>query len=163
MSEEQCVVAELEDAQQWRTAMEVLYKSHFRNDEISTVTSGDQLTAELPAVCEEEVEESPPTGSSLGVSTAVGTALGGYLGMMTIMGPLLIAGPLAGMAAGAAAGGVLASIRRWGLGEDAKADYQESLEAGHILLIVHGDNRRVEFAHKLLHTVGPLSLHCFEG
>ena len=75
-----------------------------------------------------------------------------------MIGPLFVLGPLGGLLAGVAAGGVIGSIRRWGVDEEAAQNYEQALNDGQFLIVVTGTERELKFAEQYLNTVGPVSL-----
>lgn len=92
-----------------------------------------------------------------------GAWLGGIFGLMMgamgffvvpVVGPLLVLGPLSGMIAGAIGGagvGALASgLVASGIPHNQAIKYQERLQAGEFLVVVHGDARETTRAHEIL-------------
>ena len=91
-----------------------------------------------------------------------GAFFGGFFGLMLglfalpIVGGLLIAGPLAGFIAGALSGagvgalvnGLVAS----GIPRDQALKYQERLQAGEFLVVLHGSKDETVRAHEILHS-----------
>ena len=93
-----------------------------------------------------------------------GAWFGGIFGLMMgamgffilpVVGGLMIIGPLAGMVAGAIAGaGVGALINGLvaaGVPRDQALKYQERLQAGEFLVVVHGNAEATAKAHEILH------------
>ena len=101
-----------------------------------------------------------------------GAWYGGFFGLMMgamgffvvpAIGPLLVLGPLSGMIAGAIGGaGVGALINGLvasGIPKNQALRYQERLQAGEFLVLVHGDARETARAHEILEGTDHLHLH----
>ncbi|NND97628.1 MAG: DUF1269 domain-containing protein [Pirellulaceae bacterium] len=161
---EQCLIAEYESVAQMEIALEVLNKSDFTLEQYSVVMNADDpALRQLEGESTERESESPPTSGAVGTGTFVGGVAAAPLSAATLIGPFMILGPLVGMAAGAAAGGVLSSIQRWGVTEDAGAEYEKRVEQGSVLVIFHdSDESQVRKADRLLMTTRPRSLETFE-
>jgi len=155
------LIAQFDSLDELKTALQVLDTDDFTAEEVSIVTTvADLQQNELQGI-ETSAEDSPPSTQTVAVSTIAGGTLGAALGTMTMVGPLLVAGPLAGMVAGAVGGGILNAINRWGVREDLAAHYENAIRDGGALLIVLGDEIRLDDAERLLKTIAPESMERF--
>ena len=95
-----------------------------------------------------------------------GEIFGLFLGMglfiLPIAGALIVLGPLGGLIAGAISGagvGALVSgLMTLGIPQDQALKYQERLEAGEFLVVVHGTPEEATRAHEVLQTTSNTSL-----
>lgn len=100
-----------------------------------------------------------------------GAYLGGIFGFMLgavgffvvpVVGPLIVLGPLAGMIAGAISGAGVAALASGLVAADIPKNqaikYQERLQAGEFLVVVHGDVLETIRAHEILEGTGHLHL-----
>ncbi len=159
---EKCLIAEFSNNEKFRTAIEVLEKGGFTQDEVSIVThASDENLAELRQAT--EANENALSGEkTAAASTLAGGTLGAALGTMTMMGPMLVVGPIFGMAAGAVGGSLLSAISRWDVEHDVAAAYEAKVREGSVLIIVTGDAIRVDEAAAMLRTVPPASLEKYD-
>ncbi|TWU51265.1 DUF1269 domain-containing protein [Rubripirellula reticaptiva] len=155
------LIAEFKNRSDFQTAIEVLEKAHFNQEEVSTVVhADDESLAGLNATTVKSAA-SPSRQETAATTTLVGGTLGAALGTMTMMGPMLVAGPLFGVAAGVVGGSVLGAVESWGVDRDVAGDYEAKVRDGALLIIVSGDLNRVSVASRLLKTAGPASLGTF--
>ncbi|WP_182868018.1 DUF1269 domain-containing protein [Stieleria mannarensis] len=156
-----CLIAEYSNERDFQTAIEVLEKARYSEEEVSIVKhAGDKQLSELDGT-----EDKTPTSMSGEKTAAAGTIAGGTLGAalgtMTLMGPLLVAGPLLGMGAGAVGGGLLGAVKSWGVDDEVAESYQAKVRNGSILVIVTGADLRLTEANQILKTTGPVSLEMY--
>lgn len=82
--------------------------------------------------------------------------------ILPIAGALIVLGPLGGLIAGAISGagvGALVSgLMTLGIPQDQALKYQERLEAGEFLVVVHGTPEEATRAHEVLQTTSNTSL-----
>ncbi|OYP38264.1 DUF1269 domain-containing protein [Rhodopirellula sp. MGV] len=164
---DQCVVAQYSDEDQFHTAIEVLDKAGFTADEVSLIQRSSDVRKAIPSQGVAEVgpaSDGAASGAATAGATVAGGAVGTLLGTATLLGPLMIAGPLAGMAAGAVGGGVLSAAEKWGVEKDVASTYEQAVEAGDQLIVVATDDVvRIDEAQRLLHTVDCKSLERYPG
>ena len=92
----------------------------------------------------------------------IGALMGGALFIVPGFGPIVGVGPvtaaLAGMLGGAMTGGAILGLAdaliEWGMGEIEAKRYEELVEKGKVLVIVHGDEAAVSQAETLLKETG---------
>lgn len=159
----QCLIAEFSDRQSLETAIEVLDQAHYTNDNVSVVTQADEVQDTLVDDAKDMTPASPPGEKTTAASTLAGGTLGAVLGTATMMGPMLVAGPIVGMAAGAVGGGVLSAVESFGVRHDVGQQYESKVARGSRLVIVTGDELRVNEAERMLQTCGPESLETFKA
>lgn len=159
----ECLIAEFSNRESFETAIEVLDQAHYTGDSVSTVTHADQVENTLVDNAKDTTPVSPPGEKTTAASTLAGGTLGAVLGTATMMGPMLVAGPLAGMAIGAAGGSVLSSVESFGVRHDVGQRYEAKVENGSRLVIVTGDELKVNEAERVLKTCGPKSLETFKA
>ncbi len=100
-----------------------------------------------------------------------GAWFGGIFGLMMgafgffvvpAVGALLVLGPLSGLVAGAiggaGVGAIISGLIALGIPHDQALKYQERLQAGEFLLVVHGDPSLVQKAHDILSSTPKLHL-----
>lgn len=156
-----CLIAEFENKDDFRTAIEVLEKAHFSPDEVSTVTHADDKNLSELEIAKDKTPASPPAETTTAATTLAGGTLGAALGTMTLMGPMLVAGPIVGMAAGAVGGGMLSAVESWGVDRQIAESYESKVRSGSLLVIVTGDETRLDEAWRSLKTTGPASLETY--
>jgi len=106
----------------------------------------------------------------------VGAWFGGFFGLMwgamglfviPVVGPLLVLGPLAGLIAGAIGGAgigaVINGLVAVGVPRDQAFKYQERLQAGEFLVVVHGTNDETTQAHQILQNTQQTHLQSHAG
>ncbi|GAA5505806.1 DUF1269 domain-containing protein [Novipirellula caenicola] len=159
---EKCLIAEFNNSEKFRTAIEVLETADFTTEEVSIVThASDENLSELRQATETN-ESGLSAEKTTAASTLAGGTLGAALGTMTMIGPMLVAGPIVGMAAGAVGGSLMSAVSRWGIEHDVAAQYEAKVRDGSVLVIVTGDAIRVNEAAAMLRTVPPTSLEQFD-
>lgn len=156
--EYECVVAEYEDYAKARIGLEVLDMRGFTSDQVSVISRNDlENISELERARREKLQETTKTRSSgLGAAMASGAALPFALG--TMLGPFFVIGPVAAAVAGAAAGPLLSGADDWGIPPAARKSYQQRLDEGSVLVIVHANGDDLLEAESGLRTTDTLSL-----
>lgn len=156
--EYQCVVAEYEDYDKARVGLEVLDLRGFTADQVSVISKNDvEEIRELERARREKLQATTKTSSGgLGAAMASGAALPFVLGAM--IGPFFVIGPIAAAVAGAAAGPMLSGAEDWGIPAAARKSFQERLEEGSVLVIVHATGDDLLEAESGLRTTDNLSL-----
>ncbi|SRR6056297_3591661 len=160
---QECLIAEFADRSSFETAIEVLRKGNFRQDDFSVVTTAEDVDDAVAPSAKTTTDDSPPAEETTGTSILVGGTLGGVLGTATMIGPLLLAGPIVGMAAGAVGGGLLSAVQSWGVRHDVALDYEQRVADGSRLIIVNGDELKVSEAERMMKTCDPTSLNRFKA
>lgn len=157
-----CLVAEYENYADARIGLEVLEKCGFTMDQVSVVSrASDPASKHLQAL---QTDEPPSSSGSAadGRNASLGMLIGGTVAAPiaagTMIGPFIIAGPLVGMAIGAAVGSLL-NMESWGVTRDVSVDYEQRVQAGSVLVIVHDvEEFQLTDAELSLKTTGPKSL-----
>lgn len=157
----ECLIAEFPDRESLSTALQVLRKADFGDDDFSLVTQSDEVDQTKLDAAIDTTPASPPTGKTMEASTLAGGTLGAVLGTATMMGPMLVAGPIAGMAAGVFGGSLLSAVESWGVKHDVAEDYEKKVSAGSSLIVVNGNDLKLAEAERVLKTCGPASLEKF--
>ncbi|PAY18677.1 DUF1269 domain-containing protein [Rhodopirellula sp. SM50] len=157
-----CLIAEFNNEEDFQTALEVLDKAHFTQDEVSIVRHADDDSLSKLDSAKDKTPVSPSSEKTAAASTLAGGTLGAALGTMTLMGPMLVAGPIVGMTAGAVGGGLLGAVESWGVDDRVAESYEAKVRDGARLLIVTGDDIRLADAASMLKTTGPASLETFQ-
>ena len=91
----------------------------------------------------------------------------GAMGMFVIpfVGPLFVLGPLAGMIAGAVGGAgvgaLISGLMAAGVPKDQALKYQDRLQAGDFLIVVHGSTNEIEAAHQILQSTDHTQLEAY--
>lgn len=158
---EECIVAVYENSDRAKSVIGELIASGFPQENISLVAGS--LKNEPAAVKKalelgDETEKDAVIGA--GIGAAVGLLGGATVVSMAGMG-VVIAGPL-GAGAGAVVGGILGAIRGWSVHKDHIPKYEAKVQAGKVLVLVHGsDPRLLAAAQKTLQATKPqhLRLH----
>ncbi|MCC9658356.1 DUF1269 domain-containing protein [Rhodopirellula halodulae] len=158
---QQCLVAEFANREKLAIALEALGKDGYSPQDYSVVTASDSAN-ELNGG-DGGIADSPPSEKTTGAATLAGGAIGALLAAPTMIGPFLVAGPIAGMAAGAVGGGLLASVKSWGLDDKASASYEKNLQAGSSLVVIEGDNPKLNAAAQTLQTCDPVSVDRYQA
>lgn len=162
MSDE-CLIAEFRDQQSFHNALEVLEKSDYPTDQISVITSADEVEGSRADDAVDTSTSSPPTEKTTAASTVTGGTLGAVLGTATMVGPMLIAGPIIGMAAGAVGGSLLSTVESWGVQKDVGDQYEARVRKGAKLILLSGDSVRLDRGQRMLKTCGPASMDRFKA
>ena len=159
--EYQCVVAEYENYQKARIGLEVLDMRGFTADQVSVISRDDVGNiSELERARREKLQQTTKTSSGgMGAAVASGAAL--PLSIGTMLGPFFIVGPIAAAVAGAISGPLLSGAQDWGIPPAARTSYQERLEEGSVLVIVHATGDDLLEAEGGLKTTDTLSLEKF--
>lgn len=118
----------------------------------------------------EDVEGFYHSGDTIKEGTKTSTWFGGFFGlfmgmgmfMFPVAGALIVLGPLAGLIAGAIAGAgigaLVSSLMTLGIPKDQALKYQERLEAGEFLIVVHGTAEETSIAHEILQATSTTSI-----
>jgi len=142
LSFDQAVLAGYRSHQDAETAIRLLAKDGLPVDKISIIGRNFETREDVQGFYR-------PADAAL-EGGAVGAWFGGLFGLLLgtglfiipVVGPLLVLGPLAGLIAGAITGagvGALASgLVSLGVPQDQAIKYQERLQAGEFLVVVHG-------------------------
>lgn len=155
-----CVVAEFENRDHATTALEVLAKRGYGDDQISVVAHRDHpQLKDLPLLEEDAGGVGSSTGA--GAGALLGGGLTAPIAASTLIGPFMLAGPLVGLGLGAAVGGFLAGDERWGAEEDASRELRDRVEHGSVLLIIAGTEDEMDEVQNGLKTTKHVSLHRF--
>jgi len=158
---QQCLVAEFKNTQKARVGLEVLAKAGFDQDQVSFISRSDDPELANLAKLAEGGADNPGSVSGAGVGGLLGGALAAPVAAGTLIGPLILFGPLVGVALGAAVGSLLGNAQQWGVDEQASEAYEQLVEAGAVLVIVNGDQPRLNQAEASLKTTGPVSMKRF--
>ncbi len=161
-----------ETQQQAFAAIDALKKGGFKKKQISLIhrvahpkdPKADGESGEGPGIDSDEVysSEMKVAGTTTGIGAAVGTVLGvlagvGVLaipGLGILVGAGAVAGAFAGLDAGIIGGGIISGLAIAGMNEHHEKLYHEHLEAGHYLVMAHGNEDEITKAHKLLDDFG---------
>lgn len=156
--ENKCVVAEYMNYAKARVGLEVLDMRGFTADDVSVVSrSSDSEVPELERARREK-NLRPSAGVSTGIGAAVGAGVAAPIALGTLLAPLFLVGPIAAAVAGAASGTLLSGAKNWGIDEDTSRSYQQRIEEGSVLVIVHATGDRLLEAEGGLRTTDTLSL-----
>jgi hypothetical protein len=134
----QCVIAIYDDRIGATVGAEKLKEAGISNDNISMVARS------IDGV-DHDVKHAVQLGDDTERDAIIGAGVGGAAGLMggsaltAVAGVLLVAGPLVALT-GAIVGGLVGAIAGWGVHRDRAAEYQQKVEQGKVLLIVHGDD-----------------------
>ncbi|MFG0267049.1 MAG: DUF1269 domain-containing protein [Rhodopirellula sp. JB055] len=158
----QCLVAEYATREKLATAVEALQKDGYEANDFSVITQSDH-PHEVASSDSRNMANSPPAEKTTAAATLTGGAVGALLAAPTMIGPFLVAGPIAGMAAGAVGGGLLSSIQSWGLNDKASANYESNLRGGSSLIVIEGDQAKLNTAAQTLKTCDPTSVERYEA
>ena len=125
--------------------LQALHRTGLRDEDVSLIVRDAQAGA--AAGLEGDTGANIVSGATAGatVGGVVGGLAGGLLALLVPgIGPLLgtgvLANTLAGLAVGAAGGGILGALLGLGVPADEAAAYQEHLQAGRALMIIHADS-----------------------
>ncbi|TWU48363.1 DUF1269 domain-containing protein [Rubripirellula reticaptiva] len=162
-----CLIAEYETSAGAKLGLEALEKKGFTLGNVSVVSkTSDPAANRLDDLHKESVAEnsdSAPDGRSTSLGMLIGGSVAAPIAAGTLIGPLIIAGPLVGMAVGAAIGSLLGSMERWGVNENLSADYEQRVNSGSLLVIVHDvDDGGLSDARAVLQATDPKSLEKHE-
>ncbi|MCM2375019.1 DUF1269 domain-containing protein [Aporhodopirellula aestuarii] len=162
-----CLIAEYETSAAAKLALEVLEKDHFTLENVSVVSKSSDSGAEhlegLQDPSQDQEHVSAPDNRSTSLGMLIGGAVTAPIAAGTLIGPFIIAGPLVGMAVGAAMGSLLGGMEKWGVAKDVSSTYEDRVNSGSVLVIVHDvDDIRIHEAKSLLKTTDPKSLEKFE-
>ncbi|MFG0288192.1 MAG: DUF1269 domain-containing protein [Rhodopirellula sp. JB044] len=157
----ECLVAEFSNAESLNLALEVLEKAGYSRDQVSIVSTPDQVERYVPHDSGSNVD-APPAEKTTGASTLAGGAVGAILGAGTMIGPLLVAGPIVGMAVGAAGGGLLSAVGSLSISKDDASRYERNVATGASLVVVMDDSIKLNDAERGLKTCDPVSLERYD-
>ncbi|AWB43308.1 hypothetical protein DCC85_03070 [Paenibacillus sp. CAA11] len=144
-------------------AIEELKNQGFRTEDISVVAKDRRDVKAL----HEETGTKAPEGVASGAAT--GGVLGGLAGLLAGIGalaipgigPIVAAGPIAatltGAAVGAGTGGLVGGLVGLGIPEEEARDYDESVNAGRILVLVEADTSRSQDIYGIFRSAGALN------
>jgi len=158
------VIAEYESMAFVETALEALEKSGYTRDDVTLISSSEDVVLHDNNADEGERSEAQlqaPSSKSIGLGMLLGGTIAAPLAV-TPIGPLFIVGPLLGMGIGGVAGALM------GTNELPDTDatmqtYRENVQNGSRLVIVHDEDViRVRLASSILKTCGPLSVREYE-
>jgi hypothetical protein len=158
---DECVVAVYATLDKAHEAVHRLTDSGFPAGQVSLVTLGLKDKPEV-------VEQLKLRDDSL-YDAAVAAGLGGVLGILgglsvmvlSGLGAVFLVGPVGGGILGGIAGGFIGAMAGWGVHEHQIERYQRLVEAGHVLVIAHGDPLPLVQAHRLLAETGPSEIHTY--
>lgn len=113
-----------------------------------------------------EVQSFLTHGDKTETDAARGAVVGGLLGLLAGaaffwipgFGPLVILGPLATGFTGGAVGALVGAMTGWGIPQDHVHRYEQKIQAGGVLVIVHGSPLLVSAAYRILSEANPQEL-----
>lgn len=156
----ECVVAVYENSEQARLAAHTLESSEFPNDQVSLVISNLEKHADVEADLQAGEDEVRDVMVGGGLGSLIGLIAGASIvvsgGMM-----ILVIGSLAGLVAGGIAGTFLGAIEGWGVHGHRVKYYELLVNAGHPIIVAHGDPLQVVTAYRLLQQTAPKELHLY--
>lgn len=167
MKRQFCVVGLYRNIPKAQVALQVLGSAHFQDEEVSFVTHSDAPELkELDAITHvqdgrvdeglsDEMENEKPasrtvTGALAGGTLAVPLALG------TALFPVFIAGPLLAGGLGAIVGALADGGKATDVGSLDPLHLQEKIEQGAALIVVTGEEYRIDEAKGLMITCDPM-------
>lgn len=159
-SENQCVVAVFDQAEQAQRAVRTLREHGLPADRLSLVAASVEQQAP-------EIREQLEYGDKAVRDAAIGAGVGGVAGLLigatalavSGLGLVFAAGPVAVGLAGSVLGAFLGGMRGWGVSPDRVEKYEEMVRAGKLLLIVHGPPLEVVDAKEELEQLGAGEVH----
>lgn len=115
-----------------------------------------------PPITDGENKEVSYEGQNLADGTMTGGAIGGLSGLalgaglliIPGLGPIVAAGPLAGILTGALTGGIAGGLIDYGIPEEHSKEYEQKINEGKIIAIIHAEGERLEEVKALLREYG---------
>lgn len=150
-------VAIYDSQQKAISAIRALLKYGFPVSKISMVSKAVIIADDLHISSNDSVKNAPVllgvgAGAIAGLLTGIGVfAIPGF-GFLYGAGALI--GLIAGFDVGLISGGITSILLRLGIDEDSTLKYEEHLEKGMTMLVVHGTIDEIKKAEKILHTEG---------
>jgi outer membrane lipoprotein SlyB len=156
---EEVVVAVYESGVRAQQALDKLIAAGVDKSKVSIVSrnvKGQEADVKRALQLGDEMERDATLGAGIG---ALIGALGGGTVMSTFGATVLVvAGPIVAIT-GAIVGGLVGAMAGWGVHKDQAAEYQKKVEAGKVLLLVHGDPATAAEAERLLRLTHPEEIH----
>jgi outer membrane lipoprotein SlyB len=157
--DQQSVVAVYESRDDAREAVHILKRAGISHDHISLVAPrqpGDPDSIDELKFGDDSIRDA---GVGAGVGGLVGLLSGAIVLAATGGGAAFIVGPLAAGATGAIVGALLGAMEGWGVHRHRLQEYEDAIEQGKILVIVHGDPETVSQAERLLQETQSKEIH----
>jgi len=155
---EECVVAVYSSVEQAREAVENLYDFGIPVTQVSLVVAKleDYPDIESDLEAGEDKVQDVMTGAGLGslIGIAAGATLVMFGGAM-----FLVIGAFAGLLTGGLVGSLLGVMEGWGVHGHRIRHYEGHVDAGHPIVVAHGDPQQVVDARKLLEQTNSMEVH----
>jgi uncharacterized membrane protein len=138
-------------------AIMALNKSGFLLNQISLIGKAEIIMDDLHIKSYDSVKNIPVLiGSGAGVIAGLLTGIGVFAipGFGFLYGAGALIGILAGFDVGIISGGIASVLIRLGINKDSVIEYEEHLNKGMFMLVIHGSLDEIKKAEKILHTDG---------
>ncbi len=148
-------VAIYDSQQKAINAIKALHKSGFPINQISLISKAVIIANDLHIASNDSVKNAPMLlGVGAGVIAGLLTGIGVFAipGFGFLYGAGALIGLIAGFDIGLLSGGITSILIKLGINEDSTLKYEEHLEKGMTMLVVHGSIDEIKIAEKILHT-----------
>ena len=139
------------------SAVKALHHSGFPLKQISLVSKAVIIADDLHISSYDSVKNAPLlVGVGAGAITGLLTGIGVFAipGFGFLYGAGALIGLIAGFDIGLLGGGITSILIKLGINEDSTLKYEEHLEKGMTMLVIHGSIDEIKKAEKILHTEG---------
>jgi len=145
----QCAVAIFDSLPQAREALDALEQADVPPEQVSLVAAAEQneIDGKSLNLGDDSMRDA---AIGAGVGSAAGVLGGVAIYTVAGVGSLLIAGPLGMGLAGFTVGAIVGAMQGWGVHDQRLKDYQELVEKGSVLVVVHGDTLQLVEAQRVL-------------
>ena len=150
-------VAIYDSQQKAISAVKALHHSGFPLKQISLVSKAVIIADDLHITSYDSVKNAPIlVGVGAGAITGLLTGIGVFAipGFGFLYGSGALIGLIAGFDIGLLSGGITSILVKLGINEESALKYEEHLEKGMTMLVVHGSIDEIKKAEKILHTQG---------
>lgn len=156
----ECVVAVYSNVEQARLAAHILARTDLPTGQISLIASGLEDYPEIEAKLQIGEDDQHEVMLGAGLGSLVGVLAGASL--LVVGGTVaLVIGAFAGLLTGAMTGTYLGAMSGWGVHASRIKHYEALVNAGHPLLITHGNPLEVAKAYRLLQQTATMELHVY--
>lgn len=154
------IVAEYANYGKAEIGLKVLELRDYGDDRVSIVTKNDPELVEIEKTRRERLQQPDPAQSG-GAGAALAATAAAPLAAGTMIMPFFIIGPIVAGATGAAVGTLFGDDKKWNVDETIAQSYEERVDQGSILLVVHARGADLTEAYGGLKTTDTLTLERF--
>jgi uncharacterized membrane protein len=158
----ECTVSVYDNADQAHQAIDILRRGGFPTSQVSVLTRRLKERSDVVALESGGDDSIRDAAYGAGLGTLVGALGGAELSMVMAMGGLFfLVGPLALGVTGTIVGALVGSMAGWGVHAKRIKHYEQSVEAGKVVVVATGNPLELLQADRILKETGPREHHLY--